>query len=42
MHNLYTQNVTKIALSPFDDKRYLLNDNTHRTLAWGHYSISDQ
>ena len=39
-HELYTEEVNKIALSAADDKRYLLND-THDTLAWGHYKIRD-
>ena len=37
-HVLRTEDVSKIALSPYDDKRYLLFD-THRTLAYGHHSI---
>jgi hypothetical protein len=37
-HALRTEKVTKIALSSFDDKRYLL-PNTGDTLAYGHCSI---
>ena len=38
-HELYTEEVNKIALSAADDKRYLLNNND--TLAWGHHKIKD-
>ena len=38
-HEVYTEEVNKIALSAADDKRYLLNNND--TLAWGHYKIKD-
>ena len=37
-HNLYLEEVNKIALSAADDKRYLLKDSFD-TLAWGHYKI---
>ena len=37
-HNLYTIEEKKISLSPFDDKRYILDDKVN-TLAYGHYSI---
>ncbi|XP_072394634.1 uncharacterized protein [Diabrotica undecimpunctata] len=37
-HNVYSIEQTKIALSPYDDKRYLIS-NSFRTLPWGHYSI---
>lgn len=41
-HTVFTVKQTKIALSPFDNKRYILDDNIH-TLPWGHYKIvSDQ
>ena len=39
-HEVYTEEVNKIALSAQDDKRYILNDGVH-TLAWGHYKIKD-
>ena len=39
-HEVYTEEVNKIALSAQDDKRYILKDGIH-TLAWGHYKIKD-
>ena len=39
-HEVYTEEVNKIALSATDDKRYILNDGKD-TLAWGHYKIPD-
>ena len=39
-HDLYLEEVNKIALSAADDKRYLLKDSFD-TLAWGHYKIRD-
>ena len=39
-HEVYTEEVNKIALSSMDDKRYLLINNND-TLAWGHYKIKD-
>ena len=39
-HEVYTEEVNKIALSAMDDKRYILSDGVH-TLAWGHYKIKD-
>ena len=39
-HEVYTEEVNKIALSAEDDKRYILKDGMH-TLAWGHYKIPD-
>ena len=38
-HEVYTEEVDKIALSAEDDKRYILEDGIH-TLAWGHYKIN--
>ena len=37
-HELYSEKVKKMALCPFDDKRYVKNDGI-TTLAHGHYSI---
>ena len=39
-HEVYTEEVNKVALSALNDKRYILNDGMH-TLAWGHYKIKD-
>ena len=39
-HEVYTEEVNKIALLAQDDKRYILSDRVH-TLAWGHYKIKD-
>ena len=35
-HDVYTEEVNKIALCPGDDKRHILDDGMH-TLALGHY-----
>ena len=44
LHNIYTETVNKVAISPFDDKRIIREDNIH-TFAYGHYkggsSVSD-
>lgn len=40
-HQIYTIQQQKIALSPFDDKRYLVKPNCIDTLAWGHYNINE-
>ena len=40
-HEVYTEEVNKIALSALDDKRYILS-NGMDTLAWGHYKIKDK
>ena len=39
-HEVYTEEVNKIALSATDDKRHILNDGKD-TLAWGHYKIKN-
>ena len=39
-HEVFSEEVNKIALSAADDKRYILNDGIH-TLAWGHYKIKN-
>ena len=39
-HEVYTEEVNKIALSAQDDKRYILSVGVH-TLAWGHHKIKD-
>ena len=39
-HEIYTEEINKVALSAADDKRYLLKDSFD-TLAWGHYKIRD-
>ena len=39
-HEVYTEEINKIALSAADDKRYLLKDS-YDTLAWGHRRIKE-
>ena len=36
-HNIYTVNVTKVSLSAYDDKRYILDDGV-TSYAYGHYA----
>ncbi|XP_026824313.1 uncharacterized protein LOC113561693 [Ooceraea biroi] len=38
LHNVFTVHETKIALSPHDDKRYIVPKSTN-TLPWGHYRV---
>ena len=40
-HEIYTEEVNKVALSADDDKRFILEDGIH-TLAWGHYKINSK
>ena len=39
-HDMFSEEVNKIALSAADDKRYILNDGIH-TLAWWHRKIKN-
>lgn len=39
-HRVFSIRAEKIALSPFDDKRYLVKPKRVDTLAWGHYKIN--
>lgn len=39
-HVVFSVRQTKVALSPFDNKRYILDDNIE-TLPWGHYKIEN-
>ena len=39
IHTIYSIKLNKVGLSPYDDKRYLL-DNGCDSLAYGHYSIA--
>ena len=38
LHEVYTVSEAKIALSPYDNKRYVMPESTD-TLPWGHYKI---
>ena len=38
LHEIYTEEVNKITLSAYDDKRYIL-DNGISSYAYGHYMI---
>ena len=39
LHDIFTETVNKVALSPFDDKRIIQEDGIH-TLAHGHYKTT--
>ena len=38
LHDVYTEEVNKVALSAEDDKRVIMEDGIH-TLAYGHYRL---
>jgi hypothetical protein len=38
-HDIYTEEINKVALSADDDKRVITDDGIH-TLAYGHYNVS--
>lgn len=40
LHNVFTVEQSKIALSPFDDKRVLINDGSFNTLPYGHKDLN--
>ena len=41
-HNLYTADVKKISLSPFNDKKFILwNGEEYTTYSFGHYKTKD-
>lgn len=40
-HELFTIEMNKRSLSPFDDKRWICDDGIH-TLAFGHFSLRNQ
>ena len=40
-HNVYSIVQQKKALSPADDKRYLIEPDHVYTLVWGHYEIEN-
>ena len=40
-HDIYTVNVTKVSLSAYDDKRYILDDGV-TSHAYGHFRIDEQ
>jgi len=39
LHDIYSELKIKVALSPKDDKRFILPGGSGKTLAWGHYQI---
>lgn len=38
-HTVYSIKQQKVALSPYDDKRYIIKPEGVDTLAWGHHEI---
>lgn len=40
LHKVYSIRSKKVALSPFDDKRYIIKPEGIETLAWGHHKIA--
>ena len=40
LHDMYTEEVNKVALSAEDDKRVIMEDGIH-TLAYGHYRLKN-
>ena len=40
LHDVYTEEVNKVALSAEDDKRVIMEDRIH-SLAFGHYSLKN-
>lgn len=41
-HIVYTISMQKIALNPFDDKRYIIKPDGVDTLAWGHHRLDSE
>lgn len=41
-HNVYTISMQKLALNPFDDKRFIIKPDGINTLAWGHHQIDSE
>ena len=41
LHNIFTENLHKVALNGADNKRFICNDGVS-TLPWGHYKISEE
>lgn len=40
-HELYTISMPRIALNPFDDKRFIIQPEGVEILAWGHYKLEE-
>jgi hypothetical protein len=38
-HNIFTEEINKVALSADDDKQVIMQDGIH-TLAYGHYNLN--